>query len=57
MRPRVDQPDRFFVTGKTHKFESIEDISLNSLKLRFIVDQTVTYITMLQKSSQNTSVL
>ena len=44
MRPRANQPCRFFATAKTHKFESIEDNSLDSLKLRPIVDQTGTYI-------------
>ena len=44
MRPGSNQPGRFFVTAKTHKFKSIEDISLESLKLRPIIDQTGTYI-------------
>ena len=44
MRPRANQPCRFFATAKTHKFESVEDNSLDSLKLRPIVDQTGTYI-------------
>ena len=29
--PRSHQPGRFFATAKTHKFESIEDIYLESL--------------------------
>ena len=44
MHPRSNQPGRFFATAKTHKFKSIEDISLESLKLRPIIDQTGTYI-------------
>ena len=44
MRPHSNQPGRFFATAKTHKFKSIEDISLESLKLRPIIDQTGTYI-------------
>ena len=44
MRPRSNQPGRFFATAKTHKFESISDITLEQLKLRPIIDQTGTYI-------------
>ena len=44
MRPRSNQPGRIFATTKTHKFESISDITLEKLKLRPIIDQTVTYI-------------
>ena len=44
MRPRSNQPGRLFATTKTHKFESIGDITLEKLKLRPIIDQTVTYI-------------
>ena len=44
MRSRSNQSDRFSDTAQTHKFESIEDISLKSLKLRPIIDQTGTYI-------------
>ena len=40
MRPCFNQPACFFATAKTHKFKSIADISLESLKLRPIVDQT-----------------
>ena len=41
---RSNQPGRFFATAKTHKFESISDITLEQLKLRPIIDQTGTYI-------------
>ena len=44
MRPRSNQPGRFFATAKTHTFEYIEDIPLDSLKLLPIIDQTGTYI-------------
>ena len=44
MRPRSSQPGRFFVIPKTHKFESISDITLEQLMLRIIIDQTSTYI-------------
>ena len=35
---------------KTHKFESIENISLDNLKLCPIIDQTVTYIYNISKA-------
>ena len=58
MRPRADQPGRFFATAKTCKFETIEHVSLDSLKLRpiWLITQGLIF-TMVQKSSQNTSVL
>ena len=34
MRPVSNQPDRFFATAKTHKFTSLNDITLENLKLR-----------------------
>ena len=43
MRPRYNQPGRFFATAKTHKFESISEITLEQLKLRHIIDQTGNY--------------
>ena len=42
--PRSNQPGRFFTTAKTHKFKFIKGISLESLKLCPIIDQTGTYI-------------
>ena len=42
MRPSSNQPGRFFATAKTHKFENIEDITVDNLKLRPIIDQTNT---------------
>ena len=44
MRPVSNQPARFFVTAKTHKFKSLEEINVDQLKLRSISDQTGTYI-------------
>ena len=44
MRSRFSQPGRFFATAKTHTFKSIEDISLERLKLRLIIDQARTYV-------------
>ena len=44
MHPHSNQPGCFFATATTHKFKSIEDISLESLKLCPIIDQTGTYI-------------
>ena len=43
MRPKLNQPGRFFATGKTHKFDSVIEITLDKLKLRPITDQTGTY--------------
>ena len=43
--PKSNQPGRFFATAKTHKFDSVNDITtLDKLKLRPIIDQTGTYI-------------
>ena len=42
----------FFATVKTHKFKSIEGISLESLKLCTIIDQTGTYIYNASKVSR-----
>ena len=33
------QPARIFATAKTHKFENINDITVDNLKLRPIIDQ------------------
>ena len=38
IRPCSNQPGCFFATAKTQEFESIEDISLESLKLRPIIN-------------------
>ena len=44
MRPKSNQPGRFFATAKTHKFDSASYITLDKLKLRPIIEQTRTYI-------------
>ena len=44
MRPVNNQPGRFFATAKTHKFDSLDDVTLENLKLRPIIDQTGTHI-------------
>ena len=36
------QAARFFATAKTHRFENINDITIDNLKLRPIIDQTGT---------------
>ena len=38
MRPKSNQPGRFFPTAKTQKFDSVNDITLDQLKLRPIID-------------------
>ena len=43
MRPVSNQPGRFFATAKTHKFDSYNDITIDNLKLRPIIDQTGTH--------------
>ena len=44
MHPVSNQPARFFATGKTQKFKSLEEINIDQLKLRPIINQTDTYI-------------
>ena len=44
MPPILNQPGRLFATAKTHKFDCINDITLEQLKFRPIIDQTGTYI-------------
>ena len=44
MNPSSNQSGCFSTISKIHKFEFIEDISLGSLKLRPIIEQTGTYI-------------
>ena len=43
MRTISNQPFRFFATVKTHKFDTTQDINVQDLKLRPIIDQTGTY--------------
>ena len=44
IRPVSNQPARFFVTAKTHKFKSLEEINVDQIKLCPISDQTGTYL-------------
>ena len=39
-----NKPESFFATVKTNKFDRIEDINFQVLKVRPIVDQSGTYI-------------
>ena len=43
MRPVANQPAKLFATAKTHKFNNIEDINVEELKFRPIIDQTGTF--------------
>ena len=43
MRPVSNQPGRFFAPAKTHKFTSLNDVTVENLKLRPIIDLTATY--------------
>ena len=40
MRPTYNQPTRFFSSAKTHKFNKTEDINIQDLQLRPIIDQS-----------------
>ena len=46
MRPKSSQPARLYATGKTRKFSNLDEITVEKLKFRPIVDQTgtVTYV-------------
>ena len=39
MRPKSSQPARLYATGKTHKFSNLDEITVEKLKFRPIVDQ------------------
>ena len=43
-RPKSNQTGRSFATAKTHKFDFINNITLDQLKLCPIINQTGTYI-------------
>ena len=43
MQPDTNQPARLYGTAKTHKFEILEDITVENLKFRPIIDQTGTF--------------
>ena len=42
MRPVSNKPARFFAATKTYKFNTIEEINVEHLKLCPIIDQTGT---------------
>ena len=44
IHPKSNQPGRLFATARTRKFDSVNDITLDKLKLHPIIDQTGTYI-------------
>ena len=51
MRLVSKQPAQFFVTAKTQKFKSLEEINVDQLKLRPIIDQIGTYIQRIKSYS------
>ena len=44
MNPLSNQSMCSFATAKTYKFNKIEDVNIEALKLRAIIDQTSIYI-------------
>ena len=43
MQPDNNQPARSYGAAKTHKFETLEDITVAKLNFRSIIDQTRTF--------------
>ena len=43
MRPISNQPGKIYATAKTHKFDSLENITIQNLKFRPIISQIGTY--------------
>ena len=43
MRPVSNQPGRLYATAKTHKFSSLDEITMEKLKFRPIISQVGTY--------------
>ena len=43
MRPVPNQPGSIYATGRTHKFNSLDDIKVYNLKFRPIISQIGTY--------------
>ena len=43
MRPVANQPAKLFATAKTHTFNNIENIYVEELESRPIIDQTGTF--------------
>lgn len=52
MCPKSNQPGKFFATAETHKFDSVNDINLDQLKLLPIIDQREKYIYNASKISE-----
>ena len=48
MRPVSNRPARLYASAKTHKFDNINDVNLDQLKFRPIMDQTGTIKDTLQ---------
>ena len=44
MLPSSNQPAQLYGTAKTHKFDDINEITVDSLKFRPIIAQTGTYM-------------
>ena len=42
MRPKSNQPAKLYATAKTHKFNNLDEVTVEKLKFRPIVDQTST---------------
>ena len=40
MLPSSHQPERFFASAETQKFDNLSDINMNNLKLQSVIDQT-----------------
>ena len=49
MRPVSNQPERFFATAKTHRFDDYSLINENNLKLSPITDQSYNSLIMLKR--------
>ena len=43
MRPASHEPGKLYATAKTHKFNSLDDITVDNLKFRPIISQIGTY--------------
>ena len=42
--PVSNQPARLFATDRAHKLKSLEEINVDQLKLRLVIDETGNYI-------------
>ena len=43
MRPASHEPEKLYATAKTHKLNSLDDITADNLKFRPIISQIETY--------------